>query len=128
MSNWTLQTAIRKLLIIQGIISLLPLVAFLIFGEEQLLAMFSGGMLACLITIYKWLAFRRQPVVEGKKFYWLIIRLEIMKFLLVIVGTYLLANLQLPPLGVVVGFSLTYLMYFFTNLRVNLWRDKVVKK
>ena len=119
MNNWTLRLVIKKLLFIQLLISLLPLIAFLIFREEQLLAMSCGGALACLITAYKWLLFRRQLVLEGKRFYWLIIRLEIMKFLLVAMGTYLLVSLRIPPLGVVIGFSLAQLMYFFTNLRVN---------
>lgn len=112
-----MRSRLIKLLRIQVVLMLVVLVAALVLGQTfYLKGLAAGSLMAITTTIMAMLIFRRLPkVAPARVFYAAMMLNEMMKWLLVIVLSALLSQV-VPPIGLAIGFIITYLAYFWLIL------------
>ena len=95
--------------------SLFFFILSLLFKEKQitLLAMGLGAAVCPLLTWLQLRLFRRVAVVDARSFFRLMITAEILKIILLVLLISLLIGFKVQGFGLVIGFAMGYLTYFF---------------
>lgn len=114
-----MQKTIVKLLIVQLGIGLVLVLLVLLTNYQQLaLSIASGSLVGVLTTAVIWILMRRAPIVlRARVFYALMWICEIIKWLVVTILMAVFLKLRLDALGLVLGFSVTYVGGYWTMLK-----------
>lgn len=111
---------LRQLLRVQTWILLLSLFMATMFARWPLLTgIAAGGLLSISTTLMAMMIFRRMPqVVSAKTFFGAMVLYELMKWLMIAaLGVALIKILALPPLGLIIGFIVVQMAYFWLMAR-----------